>query len=120
MGTQEYIKAYNSIANKRGIGIREMLVLLKAYARYKADEELGKPENECGWMSETYDILPCFNRFGEELIYIPDSFAGAEEFWESDSNNKHWRLSESGLMFVDDNQKLYDAFVGVSSTVLEA
>lgn len=116
MGTHEYFMAYNAVADKHGIGEREMLVLLKAYAQYKADEGQEKPENECGWMNAEYDIVPSFNRFGEGRIYIPDSFYGAKDFWETDASQKHWRLSPGGLKFVADNQGLYDA----STVVLHA
>ena len=109
MGTHEYFTAYDAVVNKHGIGEREMLVLLKAYAQYKADEGLGKAEGMRGWINESYGILPYFNRFGEERIYIPDSFGGAEEFWESDDSKIHWRLSEEGLKFVEDNTALFDA-----------
>lgn len=118
MGTQEYFKAYDAVADKHDIGIREMLVLLKAYAQYKADERLGKSGDERGWMNDAYDILPSFNRFGDESIYIPDSFAGVEDFWESDSDKTHWRLSAAGLKFVDDNPHLLDVAMSVLVAVV--
>lgn len=119
MGTHEYFSAYNAVANKHGIGEREMLVLLKAYARYKADEGLGKSEDMRGWMNEAYDILPRFNCFGEGRIYIPDSFKGAKEFWESDSTQIHWRLSVEGLRFAEDNTDLFDAAMPLFVAVID-
>lgn len=119
MGTQEYFKAYDAVSEKYDIGVREMLVLLKAYAQYKADEGQGKPINDRGWMNDVYDILPCFNRFGRGLINIPDSLGRAEEFWEPNNDNAHWRLSKKGLAFVDENPELFDAFLGVSEAVRE-
>ena len=118
MGTHEYFTAYNAVVNKHGIGEREMLVLLKAYAQYKADEGQEKPEDECGWMNAEYDIVPSFNRFGEGRIYIPDSFVGAKNFWEPDSDKAHWRLSAAGLNFVDDNPDLFDAAMSVLEAVV--
>ena len=95
-----------------------MLVLLKAYAQYKADEGLGKSVDERGWMNDVYDILSCFNHFGEESIYIPDSFEGAEDFWEPDSDKAHWRLSAAGLKFVYDNPHLLEAAMSVLVAVV--
>ena len=116
---QEYLEAYDAVADTHGIGIREMLVLLKAYAQYKADEGLGKSVDERGWMNDVYDILPCFNRFGNGSVCIPGSFKNAEDFWETDASQKHWRLSSAGLKFVADNQGLYDASTVVLHAVLE-
>lgn len=118
MGTQEYFKAYDAVAYKHGIGIREMLVLLKAYAQYKADEGLGRSVDERGWMNDVYDILSCLNRFGEGSVYIPDSFVSAKDFWEPDSDKAHWRLSAAGLKFVNDNPDLIDAAMSVLVAVV--
>lgn len=119
MGTHEYFKAYNAVANKHGIGEREMLVLLKAYAQYKDDEGLGKSEDMCGWISGAYDILPRFNCFGEGRIYIPDSFQDAKGFWEQDLDNTHWRLSAEGRKFVEDDINLFDAAVPLLVAVMD-
>ena len=115
---QEYLSAYDAVKDKHGIGRREMLVLLNAYAQYKADEGSDKSVDERGWMNDVYDILPSFNRFGEEQVHIPGSFDGAEDFWESDSDTKHWRLSAEGLKFVEDNPDLLDAAMPVLVAVV--
>lgn len=120
MGTTEFYKAYDAVVDKHNIGVREMLVLLKAYVQYKADEGSGKLEDRCGWMKEAYDILPCFNRFGEGCIFIPDSFGEASVFWESDVSRSYWRLAKEGLVFVEENQNLYEAFMSVAKVVIEA
>lgn len=119
MGTQEFYKAYNTVENKHDIGVREMLVLLKAYAQYKADEGLGKSVEKRGWMNVEYDIAPIFNRFGNGHVFIPSSYGGAENFWEPYSGGVCWRLSKDGLMYVEENEKLYEAFTNVAKAVFE-
>lgn len=118
MGTIEFYKAYDAVLDKHGNGVSEKQVLLKAYAQYKADEGLKRDLECCGWMNESYDILSCFNWFGKERIYIPDSFGGASDFRELDSEKTHWRLSGSGSFF-DMNKELCDAFWNMSKTVIE-
>ena len=119
MGTQEFYKAYDAVVDKHGIGIREMIVLLKAYAQYKVDEGLGKSVDKRGWMNVAYDIAPIFNRFGNGRVFIPSSYGGAENFWESYSGGGYWRLSTDGLMYVEENEKLYEAFTNVAKAVFE-
>lgn len=122
---KKFIEEFDHLDNKYGMGVREMLVLLKAYAQYKADAASGVPLQNRGWIRSPRALLPIFNRFGCEDVVIPTSYpgcvvkAGTPCFWENKAGTNEWRLTEEAIRFVDQNHNLFECAEHLLKVVVE-
>lgn len=119
---EEFYAEHKRLPCNYGMGIREMLVLLKAYAQYKADELSSVLPQDRGWIKSPRAVASCFNRFGEGDVIIPTSFprcSATPNFWENKQGTNEWRLTKDAIAFVDQNKKLYEAAKGMLKAVMD-
>ena len=120
---KEFYEELKNLPCDYGMGPREILVVLKAYAQYKADEMSRKPPQDVGCVGSTWVLPPSLNRFGEEDVIIPDSFSGCNgkngspNFWVKRPDSDEWKLTPEAVAFVDAYPKLYAAAEDVLSVI---